>query len=69
MTEQELNSYRFSSGEEPTDEMLACIMKEVARDAKERQEKATSEFFREMHREAAIVKAKWADRINSALNG
>lgn len=69
MSEQELNSYRFNSGKEPTDEMLAYIMKEVAQEAKERQEQATAAYFTEMHREAELAKAKWADRINRAING
>ena len=42
MSEQEMNSYRFTSGLEPSDEMLAQLMKEVAHDAKERQEQATA---------------------------
>lgn len=69
MSEQEMNSYRFTSGLEPTDEMLAQLMKEVAHDAKERQEQATVAYFSEMRREAEVVKTKWADRIKSAING
>lgn len=69
MSEQEMNSYRFTSGIEPSDEMLAQLMKEVAHDAKERQEQATAAYFSEMRREAEVVKTKWADRINSAING
>ena len=34
MSEQEMNSYRFTSGQEPSDEMLAQLMNEVAHDAK-----------------------------------
>ncbi len=34
MSEAEMNAYRFNSGKEPTDEMLAQIMREVADDAK-----------------------------------
>lgn len=34
MSEAEMNAYRFTSGKEPTDEMLAQIMKEVAEDAR-----------------------------------
>ena len=64
-----MNSYRFTSGLEPSDEMLAQLMKEVAHDAKERQEQATAAYFSEMRREAEVVKTKWADRINSAING
>ena len=69
MSEQEMNSYRFTSGQEPSDEMLAQLMKEVAHDAKERQEQATSAYFSEMRREAEVEKAKWADRLNNAING
>ena len=69
MSDQELNTYRFNSGQEPTDEMLTQLMKEVARDAKERQEQTTSTYFSEMRREAVAVKEKWATRINSAING
>ena len=68
MTEKEMNSYRFTSGLEPSDEMLAQLMKEVAHDAKERQEQATAAYFSEMRREAEVVKTKWADRIKSAIN-
>ena len=68
MSEQEMNSYRFTSGVEPSDEMLAQLMKEVAHDAKERQEQATAAYFSEMRREAEVVKTKWADRIKSAIN-
>ena len=68
MSEQEMNSYRFTSGLEPSDEMLAQLMKEVAHDAKERQEQATATYFSEMRREAEVVKTKWADRIKSAIN-
>lgn len=69
MSEQEMNSYRFTSGQEPSDEMLSQLMKEVAHDAKERQERVTEEYFSVMRRNAEAKKAKWADRINSAING
>lgn len=37
MSEAEMNSYRFNSGKEPTDEMFAQIMREVAEDARKEQ--------------------------------
>lgn len=49
--------------------MLARIMKEVALEAKLRYEEATSEYFSNMRKEAVAVKAKWAERINNAING
>lgn len=55
MSEQEMNSYRFISGNEPSDEMLAQLMKEVAHDAKIRQEQATNAYFSVMRREAEIT--------------
>lgn len=48
--------------------MLAQIMKEVAQDAKERQERATAAYFSEMRRNAEAKKSKWADRINEVIN-
>lgn len=69
MPEQELNSYRFTSGQESSDEMLSQVMKEVALDAKARQERVTEKYFKEMRLNAEAKKAKWADRINSVING
>ena len=42
MSEAEMNAYRFNSGQEPTDEMLAQIMHEVAVDAKMSNEDAAN---------------------------
>lgn len=64
MSEAEINSYRFGSGKEPTDEMLAQIMREVADDAKASNEEAVLKHFEDMRREMKEDKAKWSDRIN-----
>ena len=45
MSEQEVNSYRLTSLEEPTDEMLSYIMKEVAEDAKSSNIEAEKLYF------------------------
>ena len=45
MSEKELNSYRLTSMEEPTDEMLSAIMKEAAEDADKRWKEAEKQFF------------------------
>lgn len=45
MSEKELNVYRFSPEQEPTDEMLEQIMKEVAKEAQAGNKKATEEHF------------------------
>lgn len=69
LSQKEMNSYRFTSGQEPSDEMLAQLMKEVADDAKVRQEQATAAYFSEMRKNAEAKKAKWADRIKGVING
>lgn len=44
MSEKEMNSYRLTNMEEPTDEMLSLLMKEVAEEAKCRSEEAHRKF-------------------------
>lgn len=58
MSEKELNAYRLTSMEEPTDEMLSCIMKEAAEDAAQRWKEAEKRFFehlRELTQQASTV--------------
>ena len=50
MTEKELNSYRLTSLEEPTDEMLSYIMKEAAAEAQAETEAAHKKLFAEIRR-------------------
>ena len=61
--------YRFNSGQEPTDEMLAQIMREAAEDAKRSNEEATIKYFEELRRGTEEQQAKWSDRINEINNG
>lgn len=69
MSEAEMNSYRFGRGEEPTDEMLAQIMREVAADAKASNEEARKRYFDELQTGIDEQQAKWANRINDIKNG
>lgn len=69
MSEAEMNSYRFNSGQDPSDEMLAQIMREVAEDAKAQNDEATKKYFEELRRGAEAQQTKWADRINEVNNG
>lgn len=69
MSESEMNSYRFNSGQDPTDEMLSQIMREVAEDAKRTNEEASKKYFDELRNEANRQQAEWADRINEVRNG
>lgn len=69
MTEAEMNSYRFNSGKEPTDEMLAQIMREAAEDAKKSNQEAANKYLADMRQEMEADAAKWAYRINEIKNG
>ena len=68
MSEKEMNAYRFGTGQEPTDEMLEQIMKEVAQEARESSKKATDAHFEQMRRNIAIKQAKWAEQISQIVN-
>ena len=48
MSDQELNAYRLTSMEEPTDEMLSAIMKEAAEEATAATNKALADYFKEI---------------------
>ena len=65
MSEQKIDSYRFNSGMEPTDEMLSQIMREAALDANERSAKAEARIASEMQRRREELKSKWKNRIDS----
>lgn len=69
MSEKEMNSYRFVSGQEPSDEMLSQLMSEVAEEAEERRKRADDEYFSQMRRNVAAKKERWAERINRVVNG
>lgn len=69
MSEKEMKSYRFSSGNEPTDEMLSQLMKEVAQEAKESNQKTMDEFFESLKREAKAVRNEWSNRQSCIING
>lgn len=51
-----MNSYRFSSGEEPSDEMLCQLMKEVAQEVNESNEKVLCSFFESLRKEASEIR-------------
>lgn len=69
MSEAEMNSYRFNSGKEPSDEMLEQIMREVAEDAKKSNEEAANRHFEDMCEKMKMDQEKWANRINNVKNG
>jgi hypothetical protein len=68
MLEKEMNSYRFVSGEEPSDEMLEQIMMEAAMEANQRKRRADEEYFSQMMRNIDVKRERWAERINQVKN-
>lgn len=58
MTQEELSSYRFSSGKEPSDEMLSQLMENAARQARESNAEADARFFTALRRSCDAAKAK-----------
>ena len=69
MSDKEMKSYRFGMGQEPTDEMLEQVMKEVAQEARESSKKAADAHFEQMRRNIAQNRASRSARINSIING
>ena len=64
MSEKEMNSYRFGYNVEPTDEMLAQIMKEVAEEARESSKRIHDEMFEKMRIEAQEELKQWVEQNN-----
>lgn len=58
MSEEQINSYRLTSLEEPTDEMLAYIMHEAAEEAKKKSEAAHKKIFEGI----AEMRKKYAEK-------
>ena len=68
MSEKEMNSYRFGTGQEPTDEMLSQIMKEVAQEAVESRKEVEAFLLKQMCLNIVKKQEQWADRINNIIN-
>jgi DNA-binding protein YbaB len=64
MSTTDINSYRLTSMEEPTDEMLSQIMKEAAEDAKQKAESAHKKFFDSLRKEIKNKEAVWSKQYN-----
>ena len=48
-----IDTYKLTSMEEPTDEILSQLMREAAEDARESNREATERFFEEIKQAAA----------------
>ncbi len=65
MTRQEFQSYRFSSGIEPSDEMLNQLMENAAKKVCESNREANNQYFEALRRECDAVKGKSSDNAVS----
>lgn len=64
-----MNSYRLTSMEEPGDERLAQIMREVAEDARESTRRASERVAAGIAAATHEAQEKWGDVINRVKNG
>ena len=51
-----IDTYRLTSMEEPSDEVLAQLMREAAEDAREANAKATQRYFEELRQAATAIR-------------
>ena len=56
---QTIDSYRLTSMEEPSEEILSQLMKEAAEEARLSNEEITQCFFKQMCKEASQIVAQW----------
>ena len=52
-----IDTYKLTSMEEPTDEVLSQLMREAAEDAKKKRAEAPARFFGQMKRESEKIAA------------
>ncbi len=69
MSEEQMNSYRLTSMEEPGDERMAQIMREVAEDARESTRRAAERVATGIEAASQIAQERWGDTINRIKNG
>ena len=55
MSKQNIDDYRLTSMEEPTDEMLSQIMREAAEEAQQDNEASTRAFFSQIRQAVALL--------------
>lgn len=56
---QTIDTYRLTSMEEPTDEVLSQLMKEAAEEARSKRDAATRLFFESLSRDAREISPAW----------
>lgn len=68
MSEAEMNNYRLTSMEEPGDERMAQIMREVAEDARESTRRAAERVAAGIESATQTAQEKWSDIIKKIKN-
>lgn len=56
MQDMSIDTYKLTSTEEPTDEVLSQLMREAAAEARETNAEATQRFFEELRQAAASIR-------------
>lgn len=69
MSDEQMNSYRLTSMEEPGDERMAQIMREVAEDARESNRRAAEQVSARIDAATVAAKAKVEETLRSLRNG
>ena len=69
MSEEQMNSYRLTSLEEPGDERMAQIMREVAEDARESTRRAAERVAAGIEAASQAAQDKWGDTVNRIKHG
>ena len=54
-----IDTYRLTSMEEPSDEVLSQLMREAAEDAARKREEATAHFFSQLKSDAQKIEVAW----------
>lgn len=67
MTTEELNSYRLTSMEEPTDEMLEAIMKEACEEAMRENEEIETRRAARLRKLVTERRKAWQKRIDETV--
>lgn len=69
MSEEQMNSYRLTSMEEPGDERMAQIMREVAEDARESSRRAAERVAAGIEAATVEARARVVETIARLNNG
>lgn len=68
MSEEQMNNYRLTSMDEPGDERLEQLMREVGDDARASTRRAAERVAANMETAREEAQAKWAERIDRLKN-